>query len=119
MFIISSLLCLFLLIPSLGVASPTLEFMAAYSSIEAEKENVSSECLVNSMVPPWTTINPKDESKTLYQGEVVSYELLTGKPGDGSCATCMYQMRLKSDHSITWTCFGLANSERLARQGAK
>jgi hypothetical protein len=100
MFLITILLSLFLIIPS----------------VFAQTMDKESECLQNGQVPIWVTINPNDPTKTLYQGELVSFELLLGKPGDGSAGTCMYIMKSKTNPLETWTCIGFSNSERLARQ---
>jgi hypothetical protein len=83
-------------------------------------EDVAKEqCLINGQVPPWVTVNPSDPLKTLYQGELVEMNLNVGKPGDGSCDTCQYQMQLKSDHSIKWNAIGFSNGERIKRQEGK
>jgi len=75
---------------------------------------VNKECLP---LPPWTTINPDDQTKQLWQGELVSVWInYPKKPDDGTIPTCQYEMRLKSDHSVKWNCLGLTNSERLRRQ---
>lgn len=105
-----ALLGMFLVMPltTLGLAKNFGADVVAYIS----SPSVESECLVNGMLPPWVTINPKDESKTLYSGELVEMSLNVGKEGDGSSPTCQYTMRSKSNPLDTWNCVGLANSER-------
>lgn len=93
-----------------------LSFFLIAPAVFAQTIDKESECLFNGQPPPWVTINPNDPSKALYRGELVSFELLLGKPGDGSSATCMFIMKSKTNPLETWTCFGLSNSERLARQ---
>jgi len=98
----------------------TVVLILPFGATAVADPSVEDECLVlGGQVPPWITINPSDLSRTLYQGELVEMSLNLGKPGDGSLATCQYEMQLKSDHSIKWKCIGLSNSERSRIQGGE